>query len=92
MSKKLSLLLIYHLLLCLEVFSVTPNEVLTEIRKNLSNLKDSPIGAIDYKDKHFVFHSETEVGPIIKKLYDTLYGIQLGEVKAPEGWIYKVEL
>ena len=47
MSKKLSLLLIYHLLLCLEVFSVTPNEVLTEIRKNLSNLKDSPIGAID---------------------------------------------
>lgn len=52
----------------------------------------TPIGAIDYKDKHIVFHSETEVGPIIKKLYDTLYGIQLGEIEAPEGWIYKVEV
>lgn len=51
----------------------------------------TPIGAIDYKGKRHVFHSETEVGPTIKKLYDTLYGIQLGDVEAPEGWIYEVE-
>jgi len=47
----------------------------------------SPIGRIDYKDKKHVFYSETEVGPITKKLYDILTGIQFGDVEAPEGWI-----
>ena len=51
----------------------------------------TPIGAIDYKGKRYVFHSETEVGPTIKKLYDILYGIQMGDVEAPEGWIYEVK-
>ncbi|MCT4564496.1 MAG: branched-chain amino acid aminotransferase [Maledivibacter sp.] len=51
----------------------------------------TPIGGIDYQEKLHVFHSETEVGPITKKLYDTLYGIQLGDVEAPEGWIVEVE-
>lgn len=51
----------------------------------------TPIGAIDYKGKRNVFYSETEVGPVIKKLYDTLYGIQMGDVEAPEGWIYEVK-
>lgn len=51
----------------------------------------SPIGGIEYEGKLHVFYSETEVGPITKKLYDTLYGIQLGDVKAPEGWIVKVD-
>ena len=51
----------------------------------------SPIGGIQYKGELHVFHSETEVGPITTKLYDTLYGIQFGEVKAPEGWIVEVK-
>ncbi|MDR3596904.1 branched-chain amino acid aminotransferase [Clostridium sp.] len=51
----------------------------------------TPIGAIDYNGKRYVFHSETEVGPTIKKLYDILCGIQLGDVEAPEGWIYEVK-
>ncbi len=51
----------------------------------------TPIGGIEHKGKFHVFHSETEVGPVTKKLYDTLYGIQMGDVKAPEGWIYKVK-
>lgn len=50
----------------------------------------TPIGGIEYKEKLHVFHSETEVGPITKKLYDTLYGIQLGDVEAPQGWIVEV--
>ena len=68
---------------------------------NLSEFKEAgacgtaavitPIGAIQYKDNLHVFHSETEVAPITKKLYDTLVGIQLGEVEAPKGWIYKVK-
>ncbi|MCT4604533.1 MAG: branched-chain amino acid aminotransferase [Marinisporobacter sp.] len=51
----------------------------------------TPIGGIQYKGDLHVFHSETEVGPFTKKLYDTLYGIQFGDVEAPEGWIVEVK-
>lgn len=50
----------------------------------------TPIGGIEYKDKLHVFYSETEVGPVTKKLYDTLYGIQFGDVEAPKGWIVDI--
>jgi len=50
----------------------------------------SPIGGIEYKGNLHVFYSETEVGPVTRKLYDLLYGIQFGDVLAPEGWIVKV--
>ena len=51
----------------------------------------TPIGGIMNKGKLHVFHSETEVGPVTKKLYDTLCGIQLGDVEGPEGWVVKVD-
>ena len=51
----------------------------------------SPIGGIQYGDDFHVFYSETEVGPITKRLYDELTGIQFGDIEAPEGWIVKVE-
>ncbi len=51
----------------------------------------SPIGGIQYKENMHVFHSLTEVGPVTKKLYDTLVGIQIGDVKAPEGWMVEVK-
>ena len=51
----------------------------------------SPIGGIQYKGKLHVFYSETEVGPVTKKLYDLLTGIQLGDIEGPEGWIYRVK-
>lgn len=51
----------------------------------------TPIGGIEHKGVMHTFYSQTEVGPITKKLYETLYGIQMGDVEAPEGWIYKVK-
>ncbi|MEN1760893.1 branched-chain amino acid aminotransferase [Anoxynatronum sibiricum] len=51
----------------------------------------TPIGGVSYKGKLHVFHSETEVGPVTKKLYDTLCGIQFGDVEAPEGWLVKLD-
>lgn len=51
----------------------------------------SPIGGFQVGDKFHVFYSETEVGPVTKKLYDELVGIQFGDRKAPEGWIVKVD-
>ncbi|KFE53334.1 branched-chain amino acid aminotransferase [Pseudomonas syringae] len=50
----------------------------------------TPIGGISYKDKLHVFYSETEVGPITRKLYAELTGVQSGDVEAPAGWIVKV--
>jgi branched-chain amino acid aminotransferase len=50
----------------------------------------SPIGGIQRKDNLHVFYSETEVGPITKKLYNELVGIQKGDIAAPAGWIEQV--
>lgn len=50
------------------------------------------IGGIYHKDNLHVFYSETEVGPITQKLYDTLTGIQFGDIKSiHDNWIYKVK-
>lgn len=51
----------------------------------------TPIGSINHKGKVHTFYSEDEAGPISQKLYDTLYGIQIGDVEAPKGWIFKVK-
>ena len=51
----------------------------------------TPVGGIQHKGKFHVFYSETEVGPVTRKLYNELTGIQFGDVEAPEGWIVKVE-
>lgn len=45
----------------------------------------SPIGGIQHGDDFHVFYSETEVGPVTRKLYNELTGIQFGDVEAPEG-------
>lgn len=51
----------------------------------------TPIGGIEHKGNMHVFYSETEVGPVTKKLYDTLCGIQFGEIEGPEGWMVEVK-
>ena len=51
----------------------------------------TPIGGIEYKGNLHVFHSETEVGPVTRKLYETLVGMQFGEIEAPAGWTYIVK-
>ena len=51
----------------------------------------SPIGGIQNGDDFHVFYSETEVGPVTRKLYDELTGIQFGDIEAPEGWIVKID-
>ncbi|MEW4353494.1 branched-chain amino acid aminotransferase [Streptococcus pneumoniae] len=51
----------------------------------------SPIGGVQHADDFHVFYSETEVGPVTRKLYEELTGIQFGDIEAPEGWIVKVD-
>ncbi len=51
----------------------------------------SPVGKVVDHGKDICFPSGMdEMGPIIKKLYDTLTGIQMGSIEAPEGWIRKI--
>ncbi|MEE3468016.1 MAG: branched-chain amino acid aminotransferase [Eubacterium sp.] len=53
----------------------------------------SPVGKINDHGKEICFPSGMdEMGPITKKLYDTLTGIQMGHIEAPEGWIHEIPL
>lgn len=48
----------------------------------------SPVGKIVDHGKEICLPSGMdEMGPVTKKLYDTLTGIQMGRLQAPEGWI-----
>ncbi|WP_296662435.1 MULTISPECIES: branched-chain amino acid aminotransferase [unclassified Treponema] len=52
----------------------------------------SPIGKIvDHEKEINVPSGMEEIGPVLKKLRETLTGIQMGEIKAPEGWIYEIK-
>lgn len=51
----------------------------------------SPVGKIVDHGREICFPSGmTEMGPVTKKLYDTLTGIQMGRIEAPEGWIHTI--
>ncbi len=49
----------------------------------------SPVGKIVDHGKEIVYGME-DMGPVTKKLYDTLRGIQMGTIEAPEGWIVEI--
>ena len=52
----------------------------------------SPVGKIVDHGKEICLPSGmNEMGPVTKKLYDTLTGIQMGRIEAPEGWIKVIE-
>ena len=52
----------------------------------------SPIGKINDHGKEILLPSGMEeMGPVLSKLRETLTGIQMGEIEAPEGWIYEIK-
>ena len=51
----------------------------------------SPVGKINDHGTEICFASGMDdMGPVIKKLYDTLTGIQMGRIEAPAGWIHEI--
>lgn len=48
----------------------------------------SPVGKIVDHGREINFAG---MGPVIQKLYDTLTGIQLGKLPAPEGWLTEID-
>ena len=52
----------------------------------------SPVGKINDHGREICFPSGMEeMGPVTKKLYDTLTGIQMGRLEAPKGWIHVIK-
>ena len=52
----------------------------------------SPVGKIVDHGKEILFPSGMEeMGPVISKLRETLTGIQMGTIEAPEGWIQVIK-
>ena len=52
----------------------------------------SPVGKIVNHGEEICFPSGMdEMGPITKKLYETLTGIQMGRIEAPEGWLVEIK-
>ncbi len=51
----------------------------------------SPVGKVVDHGKEILFPSGMEkMGEVTQKLYDTLTGIQMGRIEAPEGWIKEI--
>lgn len=48
----------------------------------------SPVGAVD---DHGTLYSFLGAGRVTTKLRETLLGIQLGDIPAPEGWIFEIK-
>ena len=52
----------------------------------------SPVGKIVDHGREICFPAGMEeMGPITRKLYDTLTGIQMGRIEAPKGWVRVIE-
>lgn len=51
----------------------------------------SPVGKIvDHGREICLPSGMQEMGPVTKKLYDTLTGIQMGRIEAPKGWVVEI--
>lgn len=52
----------------------------------------SPVGKVVHGSTEYTFDtSDGDMGPTVRKLYETLTGIQMGRIEAPKGWIFTVE-
>ena len=51
----------------------------------------SPVGKIvDHGRDICLASGMDEMGPVIRKLYDTLTGMQMGRIEGPEGWVRRI--
>ena len=52
----------------------------------------SPVGKItDHGKVYEIPSGMDEMGPVIKRLYDTLTGIQMGHIEGPAGWVHEIK-
>ena len=52
----------------------------------------SPVGCVERNGVSYNFDTSAEnMGPTVRRLYETLTGIQMGRIEAPEEWIRVIE-
>lgn len=52
-----------------------------------------PVGRINDHGREIVFPcGDEKAGPVLRKLYETLTGIQMGTVEGPEGWLHEIKI
>jgi branched-chain amino acid aminotransferase len=72
-----------------EVLSALESGKVKEIFASGTAAVISPVGKLAYRGKKFVIN-EGKVGPLARKIYDHIMGIQYGKIKDPYGWMTKV--
>lgn len=72
-----------------EVFSAGKNGELVEMFATGTAAVISPVGELSWKDEKITINNG-EIGELSQKLYDELYGLQIGEVEDKLGWTVEV--
>ncbi len=72
-----------------EVFESHASGTLQEVFGTGTAAVISPVGGIQHQDKSISINGEG-IGPLAKKLFDTITGIQYGEKADRFGWIYNL--
>ncbi len=73
-----------------EIFAAANDGSLEEVWGTGTAAVVSPVGHLRWKD-HVMQIQDGGIGPVSQKLYDTVTGIQLGEIAGPEGWVVEVK-
>ena len=73
-----------------ELLEAQKNGTLEEVFGTGTAAVVSPVKELVWKDDSVTI-SNGQIGELTQKLYDTLRGIQMGTIEAPEGWITVVE-
>ena len=73
-----------------ELYEASLNGQLEEVFGTGTAAVISPVGHLRFQD-HVVVVGDGQIGEVSKRLYDTITGIQLGEVEDLFGWTVEVE-
>ncbi len=74
-----------------EVFEANERGILQEIFGTGTAAVISPVGQLSYAGKQILVNN-MQIGPIAQKFYDTITGIQYGDIEDKYGWTVKIEL
>ncbi len=73
-----------------ELFEAAKNGTLEECWGSGTAAVISPVGHLRCEDQVFRI-ADGGIGELSRKLYDTVTGIQLGQIEGPEGWVVEVK-
>lgn len=74
-----------------EIFEAHSKGILKEVFGTGTAAVISPVGLLSFKGQSIIIN-DMKIGEIAQKMYDTITGIQYGEIEDKYGWIVKVEV